>query len=196
MNARSILGRHRRRQLDPPLRIAVAEVADSDALAVHQRLDPERCVGLDADAAEREREDVVALADPVERERELGTRTFGPDTRFLWIDHPPVSEPAVVAQVVQLDSLTGANVKAPLPRLAPSGPASEPAFARKPRLRRVIVGRKQRHRAEEDAESPLVGRPAELERRAGLFDLEGEVDLAVGRRSAQATRCATPDRRS
>jgi hypothetical protein len=62
-----------------PLRIAVAEVAGSDALAVHPRLDPEPRVRRDADAAERNREDVLTLADPVERQREPGMRTLCPD---------------------------------------------------------------------------------------------------------------------
>ena len=86
------------RQLDVPVRIAVAEVPGGDTLAVRERVDPERLVRRDADAAEREREDVVALADPVERERELGTRALRPDAPLVRMG-PPVSEPAVVAQV-------------------------------------------------------------------------------------------------
>ena len=87
-----------------------------------------------------------------------------PNSRFVLID-PPVSESAVFAQVGQTDSLTDPDVKAPLTGLAPRGPAIESPLARKARPRRVIVGRKQRHRVEQDAETTaVVNRPADLDR--------------------------------
>ena len=162
------------------------------------RLDPERRVRHDADAAEREPEDVVGLADPVERERELGARALRPDTRFLWIDHPPVSEPAVVAQVVQLDRIARANVKAPLTLPPPERPSERAGV-------RAQAPPSPRHRRPEAA-LPRGGGCRFAGRRRldqpsssgelGLFDLEREIDLAVGRRAVKATRCATPDRRS
>ena len=111
-----------------PIRIAEAEVPGSDGLAVHERLDPERCARRDADAAERQREDMVALADPVQRKRELGTRALGPDAPFVGMG-PAVSKPAIVAQVGQLDDLSGPKVEAPFSRPVPGGPANQAAFA-------------------------------------------------------------------
>ena len=189
------VGRHGRRQLDVPLRIAVSELAGSDALAVHQRLDSERRIGPDANAAERELEDVVALADLLERERELGTRTLRPDTRFVRIG-PPVSEPAVVAQVGQFERLTDGDMKATLIHLATSSPVKDPSLTRKPRNRRVIVGRQQRHRAKEKPDPPVVVRPTSRVRAASVAPRSRWRGRPRHRRTdAQAARCATPDRR-
>ena len=54
-----------------PFRIAVAELARSTVLAVDERLDSERVIRPDANAAEPQRQDVGALAEPVEREGKL-----------------------------------------------------------------------------------------------------------------------------
>ena len=97
-------------QLDVPLRIAVIEVARGDALAVYQRRDLQRDIWRDANAPERQREDVVALpGSRVERECELRARPFSPDAPFVRV-RPSVREATEVAQIRHAERLADPNV--------------------------------------------------------------------------------------